>query len=572
MQRAWRIASNDVEAEALLQSALGCGELTARLLVHRGITSPESAEAFLSPSFGQLPDPFLLPDAEQAAERIRLALANAEPVRVHGDYDGDGVTSAALWTRLLEKLGANVSVHVPHRRRDGYDMRGAFVEQAKRDGVKLIVTTDCGIQRAEEVEMAREAGIDVIVTDHHEPGETLPKAVAVVNPHRKDSRYPFRYLAGVGVAFRTGEAVLRHLGMPVESYRERFCDLAAIGTVTDIMPILSDNRVIVQQGLKRLEVTRKEGLRALIEASGAGRKPITAQTIGFVLGPRLNAVGRIDDAKVALDLLLSRDRAESVALARKLEEANHDRRVAEMAILEEALALAEPLDMDEIGCLVLHSAGWNSGVIGIVASRLVERFCRPTVLISVDPNAGTGRGSARSIRPFNLFNAIDECGEMLLEYGGHSHAAGFSIGQDAIETFRSRMNAIARSRLTPEDFVPVLDIEAELEPHNLSPGLLEEMARFEPWGHDNKEPVFLSRGMRVLECRTMGLENQHLKLRVQANGSEPLNAVMWNRGELAGEFGAAAAIDACYRARANEYRGVTHLQLSLEDLRPAGAA
>jgi single-stranded-DNA-specific exonuclease len=447
------------------------------------------------------------------------------------------VTSAALWTRLLDKLGAEVSVHVPHRRRDGYDMQSAFVEQARQDGVKLIVTTDCGIQRTEEVEEAREAGIDVIVTDHHEPGESLPRAVAVVNPHRKDSSYPFPHLAGVGVAFRTGEAVLRHLGMPVDSYRERFSDLAAIGTVTDIMPVLGENRVIVKEGLKRLGATKKEGLRALIQASGANRKPITAHTIGFVLGPRLNAVGRVDDAKVALDLLLSRDRQECHNLAQQLEEANQERRATELAILEQALALAEAMNLEETGCLVLHAEGWHTGVIGIVASRIVERFCRPAVLISLDTTAGTGRGSARSIRAFNLYNAIDECGELLLGYGGHSHAAGFTIEPGSVEPFRERMNAIARSRLAPEDFIPTLDIEMELGPEALDQTVLAELASFEPWGHENREPLFLTRDLKVVGCQKVGQEGQHLKLRVRANGSGPFDAMLWNRGdELCGRL------------------------------------
>jgi single-stranded-DNA-specific exonuclease len=565
----WRVAPSSPEKPAVFASELGCSTHAAQLLLNRGIQTPEAAHSFLSPSLDDLPDPFLLPDAEKAAERLKQALNKKEKIAVHGDYDGDGVTSAALWTRLLQTLEADVTVHVPHRKRDGYDMRSKFVAQAKADGASLIVTTDCGIQRSKEVEEAREAGIDVIITDHHEPGEELPKAVAVVNPHRKDSKYPFQTLAGVGVAFRTGEALIRHLGMPVDKYRRAYIDLAAIGTITDVMPLVSDNRVFAKFGLEQLGQTRKLGLRALITNARLGARPLTTRDVGFGIGPRLNAIGRMDDSRVALDLLLTRDAGEAAELSSRLEKANSERRTEQDRIFIEAMAEVDHKDFSQIACLVISGTGWNSGVIGIVASKLVERYHRPTVLISLDEATGLGRGSARSIKPFDLFHAISACGEHLIEFGGHSHAAGLSLQTSSLHAFRDAMNLIASTKLSAEDLVPTINADLELPAGQVTLALLNELAMFEPWGCANEEPAIVSRNVSVLDVRRIGKEQNHLKMLVRSDALNPTDCIMWGAGDLAGTLSPGMNLDICYRPQINEFNGRRAVQFLLLDFRDA---
>jgi single-stranded-DNA-specific exonuclease len=564
------VLKTDEQAAETIRKSLGCSPFTARLLVNRGITDAEAGDRFLHPDFRHLSDPFLLPDALAAAERIKQALHRNEKIYVHGDYDGDGVTSAALWKRLLEKLGAQVNVHVPHRKRDGYDMRSKFVQAAKADGVSLIITTDCGIQRCDEVDEAREAGIDVIVTDHHEPGPHLPKAAAVVNPHRKDSIYPFQDLAGVGVAYRTGEALIRHLNLSVDSYRRAYCDLVAIGTVTDIMPVVGENRVFVKYGLEALTQTRKPGLRALIRSAGVREGSITTGNISFHLGPRLNAVGRVDDSRIALDLLLTRDPAEADMLVQKLECANRARQEEQQRILDEALAQLSTMDLSDQYCVVLSGKGWNSGVIGVVASKVVERTGRPTILIAVDEETGKGRGSARSIRPFHMLNAITACGEHLEEFGGHSHAAGMGIRMESFEAFAEAMRHAAASALTEEDMLPELAADLEIDASLLTLDLVREMRKMEPFGRGNEEPLFISRNLPIEKVTRMGASQKHMKLFLDLDDSTPRDAVYWGAGDMADHLHPGDKVDLCYRAQLNHFNGRTTVQFKVEDLRPAG--
>ncbi len=542
-----------------------CSPIAAQLLLNRGIATPTDADRFLRPALDHLPDPFLLPDAERAAERLKQALNRKEKVAIHGDYDGDGVTSAALWMRLLQALGGDVTVHVPHRKRDGYDMRSKFVAQAKADGATLIVTADCGIQRCDEIDEARETGIDVIITDHHEPGAELPKAAAVVNPHRKDSHYPFPWLAGVGVAFRMGEALVRHLGQPVDKYRRAYLDLAAIGTVTDIMPLHGENRVIAQFGLAQLTCTRKAGLQALIHSAGLGGRPLSSRDIGFGIGPRLNAIGRVDDAKIALDLLLTRDSIEAQSLASRLEQANTDRRQEQDRIFLEALEQVGRQGLADRACLLVDGTGWHSGVIGIVASKLVDRFNRPTIVIARDDETGLGKGSARSIPAFDLFAAISACGEHLLEFGGHSHAAGLSMKLENLIGFSDAMNGIAGSKLTEEDLMPTIECDMEVDPADVTLELLHELESFEPWGSGNEEAVFVSRGLTILEAKRIGKEQQHLKLLVKSTGIEATEALIWREGERADQFAPGSVVDLCYKPEINRFNGRETVQFNVID-------
>ncbi|HLV81997.1 MAG TPA: single-stranded-DNA-specific exonuclease RecJ [Chthonomonadaceae bacterium] len=569
----WRILTGDEEAECTLQKELGVHPITARLLVQRGLTTPEAASTFLNPRLDDLHDPFLLPDAEAACERLKRALAGQERILVHGDYDSDGVTSAALWTRTLRSLGGNVDVFVPHRKRDGYDIRVPIIEQARQEGVTLIVTTDCGIQRVEEVEYARQYGIDVIITDHHTPhlSGALPQAVAVVNPHRSDSRYPFADLAGVGVAFRLCEGLVQYLGHNVGSFRRSYLDLAAIGTVTDVMPLLGENRIVVKHGLEALRATKKPGLRALIEVSGYAGKPLTTHAIGFALGPRINSASRIDETQIALDLLLTKDEGQGAALARRLNDLNIQRKEEQQRILEEAMAQVAQQDLAEARCLVISGTGWSGSIVGIVASKIVEQTNRPCVVIAVDEATGAGRGSARSISPFNIFEAIDACRDLLGEYGGHAHAAGLSIEGERVGDFAAQMNALAGALLSEEDLLPSIDVAMELDPGEVSAGLLSELEAFAPYGNGNHEPNFVSRGVRLVSTTRMGSEKQHLKLflRVEGlNGRDMVEAPWFFQGALEEGLQAGQSLDLCYRPQFNDWNGRRSIQFILADLQP----
>ncbi|MCS6777258.1 MAG: single-stranded-DNA-specific exonuclease RecJ [Chloroherpetonaceae bacterium] len=567
----WHVLPGDPGAEERLISELALSPIVARLLVQRGVTSLEEADRFLHPSLAQLHDPMLLPDAEAACERLKQALHRKEKILVHGDYDGDGITATALWQRVLHRLGGDVEAFVPHRHRDGYDMRRWFVEEARAKGAGLIVTTDCGIQRIEEVELAREAGIDVIVTDHHIPSSCgrLPRAVAVVNPHRRDSRYPFADLAGVGVAFKLCEALVQYLGYGVEHYRRAHMDLAAIGTVTDVMPLVDENRVLVKFGLDRLQQTRKPGLRALLRrALYAGKAP-SARDIAFSLGPRLNAASRVDEATTALELLLTPDPEEAELLAERLEENNRHCRDLTEQVLREARTQATEWIAQEARCLVLAGEGWPGGVIGLVAGRIMGQYARPCVVITVDPSTGVGRGSARSPHGFDVLQAIDACSDLLIEYGGHELAAGLALESEQIDAFRERMMRLAAEKLDPEDLVPTLEVAAELEPDSICPELVWQMQALQPFGSGNHEPLFVSRNMRVLQVRAIGQEGRHLKLTLQAPGAKPhelVDAVWWNRADLATVLAPGTTLDLCYRLMLDDYGGQCRVQLLLEDL------
>ncbi len=564
----------DSDSQALLESELGLDPIVASLLIQRGITTPQEADAFLNPDMSRMHDPFLLPDAEVACARLKTAIASREKILIHGDYDGDGVTSAALWTRYLRALGADVDVFVPHRARDGYDMRSPFIEKARAEKVGLIVTTDCGIQRIDEVEMAREAGIDVIITDHHTPNASgaIPAAVAVVNPHRSDSRYPFADLAGVGVAFKLCEALTRYLGESVPNFRRGFLDLAAFGTITDVMPLIDENRIIVKHGLEHLQNTRKPGLRALIDTSKYADRTLDAYSVGFGLGPRLNSASRIGETQIALDLLLTKDVQTGFDLANQLEAMNNERRAVQEQIFQEAMSQASLFDLADTRCIVVSGAGWAGSVVGIVASKIVDRLHRPCIVIALDEESGRGRGSARSIQAFNVFNAINQCKELLQEYGGHAHAAGLSILTNQVDAFAKRMNKIACKQLTEEDCVPVIDVALEVDTEQVSARLIEEIEKLAPFGNGNPEPTFVSKSARIHEIKTMGQDQKHLKFIVAAEGVNPndkVDAPWWNRGDLADILEAGTSLDLCYKPKFNHFNGRRTIQFIIEDVRPA---
>ena len=551
-----------------LSAGLRLPDAVCSVLAARGITTVTDAKRFLRPRLDQLHDPASLADGPLAAARIARAIQVGEHILVHGDYDVDGICATALYTRWLTALGGAVVPFVPHRLRDGYDFSEAGLVAARETVAKLIVTADCGTLAHETVRRARASGIDVVVTDHHTVGSELPEAVAVVNPHRLDCPYPEKGLCGTGLAYKVCELVGVALGAPPEALEE-YLDLVALATVADLVPLVGENRVLVSYGLRRLASSRVPGVRALMQSSGVASEEVTAGKVGFVLAPRINAAGRIGESSDALRLLLTEDEAEARVLAEALEGTNRARQEEDARTLEEALALlSREYDPAADFGVVLASEGWHPGVIGIVASRVVEAIHRPVVLVALD--ADKGRGSARSIPGFHLFEALSECAGHLRRFGGHRQAAGMDLDRNAMAGFRAAFNATARARLRPEDLRPALRPDIELDLGAVDADLTHWLSYLGPHGVGNPGPLFLSRDVALERPRLVG--DRHLKVSLAANGSR-LDAIGFG---LAARYPPAAVgdgrYDVLFRLEMNEWQGVARPQAKLVDLRPAGAA
>lgn len=568
-QARWTEPTRNPQAEDVLAHELRIHATTARLLVNRGLSDPAEADAFLHPSLSQLHDPFGLPDMDKAARRIADAIQAKEKIFVYGDYDVDGVTSTAVYVRALIALGANIIYRVPHRKKDGYDLRTTGVQWAHEQQAKLVITSDCGIQSLEAVDLANTLGMTVIVTDHHEPGGALPNAYAIVNPHRHDSTYAWPHIAGVGVAFKVMQAVTRLLQpMHEGAFIQKFLDLVACGTVADVMPLQGENRVFASLGLLTLPKTRKVGLRALLDGAGLDlSKPLTSESVGFGIGPRINAVGRLGDAAQALDLLLTGDPEEALRIVKDLNAFNIERQGEQARILKEARAMMAAQDMSDVNVLVLASPGWNAGVVGIVAGKLVDDCHRPAIVIGTNDDGTWGKGSARSIAAFNLFDGIQDSKFLLETCGGHAMAAGLSLFMTNFDDFRQRINDYAGTILTPDHFVPEIAHDGTIDPSELSLPLLKEWERLAPFGHANPAPLFASTEMLICDAKRMGKDMSHLKLRVRADAMDPTDCVAWGRGDFTESAGPGDKFSAVYSPQVNEWNGRSNLQLVLKDLR-----
>ena len=486
----WIVTANaDPLATRALASELRIPEALAAILVQRGLAEPAHAKAFLRPDLDRLSDPHRFADMPAALDLVVRAVRDRRTILVHGDYDVDGQCGAAMLTRILRSAGATVHAFVPHRVRDGYDFGPAGLAEAQRVGAGLIITCDCGITAVSAVAAARAAGIDVIVTDHHLPGDELPPANAVVDPRRPDCKSEDKSLCGSGVAFKLAQALVQVLGLS-PNLPLHFLDYVALATIADVVPLVGENRILARHGLKMLADSRWVGLRALVEAAGLAQRPLRAAHVGFILAPRLNAVGRIGDANDGLRLLLTEDLKEAAALARELETINARRQEMDQVILDEAIETVEKTLNAADAAIVLGSDTWHPGVIGIVASRLVERYGRPTFLIGWEPGGELGRGSGRSISGFDLHGALHRVGSHLEKYGGHTMAAGFTIRRDRFEDFRVAFLAVAGELLSPEDLAPSQRIDLELPLDKVSAELERLMRRLEPCGAGNPAPVF----------------------------------------------------------------------------------
>ena len=555
-------ASADPQATRVLASELRIPEALAAILVQRGLAAPDVAKAFLRPDLERLSDPQCWADMPVAVERLARAVREQQPILVHGDYDVDGQCAAAMLTRILRSAGGTVHPFVPHRVRDGYDFGAAGLAEAQRIGAKLIVTCDCGITAVAAVRAAREAGIDVIVTDHHLPGDELPPANAVLDPRRPDCPSEDKDLCGTGVAFKLAQALVTTLGLS-PNLPLHFLDYVALATVADVVPLTGENRILVRHGLKMLADSRWTGLRALVETAGLGGKPLRAGHVGFILAPRLNAAGRIADAKDGLRLLLTEDAAEAAKLARELETLNARRQELDQKILDEAIELADKTLRPEDHALVLAADEWHPGVIGIVASRLVERYGRPTFLIAWDGDVG--RGSGRSIAGFDLHDALHRTGAHLEKYGGHMMAAGLTIRRERFDDFRVAFLEVAGQLLSPDDLAPSQRVDLEL-PLGLVNGELERLMRhLEPCGAGNPAPVFGVRGARAVGARRVG--TNHLRFTLD-DGSGVLPAIGFRWADDVPDSWLAAPLDVAFKLERDEWQGRTTLQARVAALAP----
>ena len=552
----------DAVAVAALASELHLPPVICELLLRRGFSTVEGAKRYLRPRLDQLHDPFLMLGMDIAVERLVRAIRAGERIVIHGDYDVDGMCSTAVLLRTMRRLGGDAIPFIPRRIEDGYDLTMAGVNAAIAAAAQVLVTCDCGTNALAPVEAACKAGIDVIITDHHLPSGPLPSCLAVLNPKQDGCEYPDKDLAAVGIAFKLALALTRPMGAS-EDEVYRLLDLVALATIADVAPLRGENRVLARVGLKVLKETTNLGLRALIRASGLEGKPINAGRVGFILAPRLNAVGRLGHALRGVELLMSENEHEANAIARELEELNRHRQDVDRKTLARAREMIDALDLDATHGIVLAEEGWHPGVIGIVASRLLEEHGRPVLLIALDGEEG--KGSGRSISAFDLHAALTECRDLLVRFGGHRAAAGVTVARDKVPELARRFNEIALAQLSVSDLVAELRVDLEV-PISAATLELEALLRhFEPFGPSNPTPVLVSRDVRLAASpRVMG--DGHLKLRLLTDTGE-LEAIGWGMASLASELDVATPFDIAYRLERDDWNGAQRLQAKLAAVR-----
>jgi single-stranded-DNA-specific exonuclease len=560
----WIVREHDAERAASLARVLGVSPILAALLINRGYDDERAARVFLSPTYEQLHEPYAMLGMKEAVARLRRAVENREPVLIYGDYDVDGTTGTAVLLRALKLLGAQAGFHIPHRFTEGYGIQQAALEKALADGYKLVVSIDCGIRAHEPLYWARDNGLDVIITDHHLPDEKegAPPAFAVLNPNQAGCEYPDKHLAGVGVAFKLVHALFREYGR--EAQVPAFMKVVAIGTVADVAKLTGENRTIVSIGLKDLARVANPGLRALIDVAGCGDgKGMTAYDLGFRLGPRINAAGRMDAARAVVELFDTRNADKARLLAHHLDARNEERKTVQQQIID--LAIAEVKDPKDCHVAVIAGEGWHRGVIGIAASKIAERLNRPCVVLSIDGEMA--HGSGRSIEAYHLLNGLTACSDLFEKFGGHSHAAGITIRPERIEELRRRLNEHAASCLTSDDLEPLVKIDLELRPEEVTFSLTRELDALEPFGAGNPRPVFVTRNLRRLS-EPVVIKDKHLKFRLAGPQNRPLEAVWWNCVEAPGQTpDLNGSIELAYTLETSAWNDEYRMQLNVLDLK-----
>ncbi|GAB6087977.1 single-stranded-DNA-specific exonuclease RecJ [Alkaliphilus crotonatoxidans] len=566
LKRYWTYNRIEEEEIDLLTKACGVSPITARILLNRGIKDQNEVRAFLRSSINDLHSPLLLKDMDRTVERIRRAIDHQEAIWIYGDYDVDGVSSAALLVRFFRNVGYPVNYYIPHRMEEGYGLNCDALAEIAAQGGNLIITVDCGITSIKEVEQARELNLDMIITDHHECQGELPRAYAVVNPKRRDCTYPFKQLCGCGVALK----LIQALSSKEDFQRNlnQYLDIVALATVADIVPLLNENRIFVKNGIKVMQNSTNLGIQALIEVCGLKGKAVNAGHIGFMLAPRLNAAGRIGNARKAVTLLVTEDEREARELAAFLDEENRLRQQIEMEIFNMAVSMIESdRSYQQDKFIVLYQKGWHHGVIGIVASRIVEKYYKPTVILSIED--GEVKGSARSIPGVNLFEALNQCKELFTKFGGHEQAAGLSLKEENILPFRKRINEIANHLMSEEDQIKKVFCDGVLRLDEINEELLGELETLEPYGMGNPGPKFYSRLLRPQYVNRIGAEGKHLKLQMSSE-TGALDAIGFNFGEYKDELVAGGLADIVFTPELNVFNGNKKIQLNLKDIKAIG--
>ena len=591
-EKSWIIKSDEspsaVKCAEDIVAALGINPIVAKLLYNRGYNDPSSAKSFIYMESEMLSNPFEMRDVDKGIERIARAVRDGELITVYGDYDVDGVTAVCTLYLYLRSLGARVEYYIPNRSGEGYGVSGPAIDAIKERGGTLIITVDTGITATEEVEYAKSIGVDFIVTDHHECRTDLPEAVAVINPHRPDCPYPFKELAGVGVVFKLICAYEERVcgssrRAAAEKVFNEYADLVAIGTIADVMPIKDENRIIVKYGLNMIENTKRIGLSALIEASSAKndqrssrrkKSKVTSSYIGYTLAPRINAAGRIKTASMAVELFLSEDHARATEIAEELCRTNKERQAEENKIMQEAYDKIEQIDIDNTPVIVLSADDWHHGVIGIVSSRITERYCKPSILVSFEGNESdipssddVGKGSGRSIKGMNLVDALCHCSDHLVKFGGHELAAGLSVTRGELDNFRNMINDYARASLTEEDMIPTVEADCVVDFDSICLSLAKNLQILEPYGVGNPVPVFVMRGVSVNEITGIS-DNKHTKL-ILGNGRHTLSAMYFSNPPSSLNIYVGDKVDVLFNIDINEWSGRESVQLIVRDIKPS---
>lgn len=568
MEKRWKIAPNMSDEERQLKrdivEQLHFPDIIAEILIRKQLTDLDAIGQFFEPSLEHAHDPFLFTDMGKAVDRLVQAVENKERITIYGDYDVDGATSTSLLYLGLRKLDADVNYHIPHRMIDGYGLSLSGIQQLRDEGTKLIVTVDCGINATEEAELIKSLGMDLIVTDHHNPKEVLPDAVAIINPKVEGCPYPYKDLAGVGVAYKLLMAFFQRTGLDTDENVHKFLDLVAVGTIADIVPLTGENRIFAKVGLERLTMKRNLGLNALIQISGLSNKELNTADIVFGLAPRINAAGRMGSAMRAVELLIATTEDEAFKLAKIIETENSSRQEIDQKTFREA---CDQIDrkygkLEETYCIVVSSEDWHPGVIGIVASKLVEKYYRPTIMIAL--NDGVGSGSGRSISEFDLFEALSEVEDMLESFGGHKFAAGMSILPEYLDPFEEKLNEWVRRHLKPNQLIPPLKVDHHIELYEINDSLISWLEKFAPFGPGNMRLNFFTRDVMVVGYPyTVG--RNHLKMKVKKDGCV-LDLIGFNMGNLLPFLKRNTYIDIAYSLEWNTWQDKTTIQGKLKDI------
>ncbi|WP_080903298.1 single-stranded-DNA-specific exonuclease RecJ [Parabacteroides sp. Marseille-P3160] len=561
--------NEEIHKQKELEAELGLNPVICRLLVQRGITTPEEAKKYFKPSLSDLHDPFLMPDMKAAVKRLNKALGNKEKILVYGDYDVDGTTAVSLVYRFLRPYSSTLEYYIPDRYDEGYGISFKGIDYAQESGITLIIALDCGIKAIDKINYAKQKGIDFIICDHHMPDETLPEAIAVLDAKRSDSIYPYEHLSGCGVGFKFMQAFAESNSIPFSSL-EKLLELTAVSIASDIVPITGENRILAYYGLKQLNSNPSLGLKGIINICGLSGKEITISDIVFKIGPRINASGRMMNGKEAVDLLLAKDVDEAREKSENINQYNDERRELDKRITDEANAIIDEFkNMEDRKAMVVYNPNWHKGVIGIVASRLTEKYFRPALVLTKSNNLITG--SARSVSGFDIYKAIESCRDLLENFGGHTYAAGLSMKEENLEAFTKRFMDLAAKEIIPEQMTPQLDIDAVINLKEINSKFVSELKKMNPFGPENEKPIFCSRQVQDYgTSKLVGKDLEHLKLELIDSGSySPIHAIAFGMHQHNNYIKEMKPFDLCYTIEENTYNGNTTIQLMVKDIKPS---